>query len=80
MSDIIGHAAFWTDKNLKKIINGMEEIMAGLEGGDMKKAMERLRRAFNLMLQGLQQPDCSNFGNLIAVQPDCSNFGILIAV
>ena len=53
MSDIIGQAAFWTDKNLKRIINGMEEIMAGLEGGDMKKAMERLRRAFNLILQRL---------------------------
>ena len=56
MSDVIGQAAFWTDKNLKRIINGLEEMMAGLEGGDMKKAMERLRRVFNLMLKRLQQP------------------------
>ena len=73
MSDVIGQAAFWTDKNLKRIINGLEDIMAGLEGGDMKKAMERLRRVFNLMLQGFQQPDCGDFRNMIAVQPDCSN-------
>ena len=59
MSDVIGQAAFWTDKNLKRIINGLEEMMAGLEGGDMKKAMERLRQVFYLMLQRLQQPDCS---------------------
>jgi len=51
MSDVIDQAAFWTDKNLKRRINGLEEMMAGLEGGDMKKAMERLRRGFLLMLQ-----------------------------
>ena len=51
MSNVIGHAVFWTDKNLKRITNGLEEMMAGLEGGDMKKAMERLRRVFDLMLQ-----------------------------
>ena len=51
MSDVIDQAAFWTDKNLKRRINGLEEMMAGLEGGDMKKAMERLRRGFILMLQ-----------------------------
>lgn len=51
MSDVIGQAAFWTDKNLKRIINGLEEMMAGLEGGDMKKAMERLRRVLIMMLQ-----------------------------
>ena len=51
MSDVIDQAAFWTDKNLKRRINGLEEMMAGLEGGDMKKAMERLRRVFILTLQ-----------------------------
>jgi len=50
MSDVIGQAAFWTDKNLKRITNGLEEMMTGMEGGDVKKAMERLRRVFNLML------------------------------
>ena len=50
MSEVIDQAAFWTDKNLKRQINGLEEMMAGLEGGDMKKAMERLRWVFILML------------------------------
>ena len=50
MSDVIGQAAFWTDKNLKRIVNGLEEMMTGMENGDVKKAMERLRRVFNLML------------------------------
>ena len=50
MSEVIDKAAFWTDKNLKRRINGLEEMMAGLEGGDMKKAMERLRKVFILML------------------------------
>ena len=49
MSEVIDKAAFWTDKNLKRRINGLEEMMAGLEGGDMKKAMERLRKVFILM-------------------------------
>ena len=51
MSDVIDQAAFWTDKNLKRRINGLEEMMAGLEGGDMKKAMERLRQVFILILK-----------------------------
>ena len=51
MSDVIDQAAFWTDKNLKRRINGLEEMMTGLEGGDMKKAMERLRRVFILILK-----------------------------
>ena len=50
MSDVIGQAAFWTDKNLKRIVNGLEEMMTGMENGDVKKAMERLRRVFHLML------------------------------
>ena len=51
MSNVIGNAVFWTDKNLKRITNGLEEMMAGLEGGDMKKAMERLRQVFHLIMQ-----------------------------
>ena len=50
MSEVIDKAAFWTDKNLKRRINGLEEMMAGLEGGDMKKAMERLREVFIVRL------------------------------
>ena len=31
------------NKNLERRLSGLEQMMATLEGGDMKKAMERLR-------------------------------------
>ena len=55
MTDVVDQAAFWTDKNIKRMINGLEEMMAGLEGGDMKKAMERLRRVFKLTMHCLRR-------------------------